>query len=75
MGSKMYRDDELVTVKEFARRTHYALGTVYNKICNGELNAEHGLVTMPAGRHRVDWSIWSAWLAARRESNGAVVRT
>jgi hypothetical protein len=64
-------DDELLTLKEFAKRSHYALQTVYNKISTGQLNGEHGLVKLPHGRHRVDWAMWTAWLRARRERGAA----
>ena len=67
----MQHDEEFLTLKEFARRTHYALTTVYNKISTGALGPEHGLVTFPSGRHRVDWHVWSGWLAARRERDMA----
>lgn len=68
----MSTEPEWLTLKEFAKRTHYAVQTVYNKISNGELTEKHGLVTFPSGRHRIDWAIWSAWLAAWHQNGVAL---
>jgi len=58
VASTSREEADFLTLKEFARRTHYAVQTVYNKISTGKLTAKHGLVTFPGGRHRVDWSVW-----------------
>jgi hypothetical protein len=63
----MSMEPDWLTLKEFAKRTHYAVQTVYNKISNGELTEKHGLVTFPSGRHRIDYAIWRQWLAAGRD--------
>ena len=59
---KQNQTGELVPIKEFAKRTQKALSTIYHKIASGELSAANGLITMPNGRHRVDWDYWSRWL-------------
>ena len=64
----MKHHDELLTLKEFAKRTNYSIQTIYNQISSGKLTAEHGLVQMPGGRRGIDWQVWSAWLQARREA-------